>query len=281
MPALVFVSILWAFSFGLIKGQLTGLDPALVAHLRLLLCLVVFLPACIYFRAFKPSIKLITLGAIQFGVMYLAYIKSYQYLPGYLVAVFTIFTPLYVLFIDSVFSKRFSLSWLSPIIISIIASAVMVFKMPNQDQLLTGFVILQLANIAFAFGQVGYKYLGSTNLKQHSINMVYLYLGASLITGLFAWPNAAEQLILINTKQWLVIIYLGVIASGVGFYCWNLGSQQVSSPLLAIMNNGYLPFALLFSLTLFNEQADIVRLVTGTGLMMISLYWAHKLTSKA
>jgi hypothetical protein len=39
------------------------------------------------------------LGAIQFGLMYVAYIASYQYLSGYLVAVFTIFTPLYVLFL--------------------------------------------------------------------------------------------------------------------------------------------------------------------------------------
>ncbi|MBO9491322.1 EamA family transporter [Endozoicomonas sp. G2_1] len=278
MAALLFVSILWAFSFGLIKGQLTGLDPAMVAHLRLILCFLTFLPISLYLGRFKPNAKLMAIGAVQFGVMYLAYIESYQYLPGYLVAVFTIFTPIYVLLIDSIISKRLTFAWLLPILLSIGASSIMVFKMPNQDDLLIGFAILQVANIAFAIGQVSYKYVGSLSLKNHTANMVSLYLGASLLTGIFAWPALAANITAISQQQWSVILYLGVIASGVGFYLWNWGSQQVSSPLLAIMNNGYLSFALLFSLTIFNEGADITKLLLGSSLMAISLWWAHWLT---
>ncbi len=40
------VSLLWAFSFGLIKGQLTGLDASFVAFARLLLAALAFLPFC-------------------------------------------------------------------------------------------------------------------------------------------------------------------------------------------------------------------------------------------
>ncbi len=97
MIYLVLVSIVWAFSFGLIKGQLTGISPEVVASIRLILCVLSFLPFLWLARSYQPNFKLIALGALQFGVMYLAYIQSYQYLPGYLVAVFTIFTPFYVL----------------------------------------------------------------------------------------------------------------------------------------------------------------------------------------
>ncbi|MCB1184938.1 EamA family transporter, partial [bacterium] len=37
-------SFLWAFSFGLIKGQLTGFDPVVVAAARLGLAAVAFAP---------------------------------------------------------------------------------------------------------------------------------------------------------------------------------------------------------------------------------------------
>ena len=44
MLFLLAASLLWAFSFGLIKGQLAGLDPVAVASTRLLLAAVVFAP---------------------------------------------------------------------------------------------------------------------------------------------------------------------------------------------------------------------------------------------
>jgi drug/metabolite transporter (DMT)-like permease len=37
MSLLLIVSLIWAFSFGLIKGRLAGLDPTAVAVLRLAL----------------------------------------------------------------------------------------------------------------------------------------------------------------------------------------------------------------------------------------------------
>jgi len=44
MLHLLLVSLVWAFSFGLIKGHLTALDPATVAFARLFLAAAVFVP---------------------------------------------------------------------------------------------------------------------------------------------------------------------------------------------------------------------------------------------
>ncbi|MGD9849218.1 MAG: EamA family transporter, partial [Desulfuromonas sp.] len=68
MTLLLLVSLVWAFSFGLIKGQLTGLDPNLVAFIRLALALLVFLP--FYRPALLPprfQLQLLVIGAIQYG----------------------------------------------------------------------------------------------------------------------------------------------------------------------------------------------------------------------
>ena len=90
---LLIVSVIWAFSFGLIKKYLPGLDPNLVAFLRLALASLVFLPF-LRRRELAPSLllRLVLLGGLQFGVMYVAYLASYRYLQAYQVALFTIIT---------------------------------------------------------------------------------------------------------------------------------------------------------------------------------------------
>ena len=65
------VSLLWAFSFGLIKGRLTGLDSSVVALLRLGLSLMVFLPWVRGWRGrWSRALELLGIGAVQYGLMY-------------------------------------------------------------------------------------------------------------------------------------------------------------------------------------------------------------------
>ncbi|MBT7310323.1 EamA family transporter, partial [bacterium] len=44
MIYLIIASLIWAFSFGLIKTQLASLDPIAVSSVRLLLAVLVFTP---------------------------------------------------------------------------------------------------------------------------------------------------------------------------------------------------------------------------------------------
>lgn len=280
MFALVFVSLLWAFSFGIIKGELTNLPPTLVAHLRLFISFLVFLPVALFFKRTTPSIKLMVLGCVQFGLMYIAYILSYQYLPGYLVAVLTIFTPLYVMIFDAVLKKRFHATWFFPIILSIIGAAILVYRENNADHWFVGFLILQVANLAFAFGQIYYKHYTShqTQIADHASNMANMYLGAALFSGLVMLTSVEGSVtdIEITQRQLYFILYLGAVASGLGFFLWNLGAKQVSSSTLAIMNNGYVPLAIILAFTVFDESIDTIKLLCGTGIIVISLIWAHK-----
>ncbi len=279
MYALIFVSILWAFSFGLIKGQLTGIDPSLVAAIRLSLCFILFIPFMSRRALPEKPFHFIGLGMIQFGVMYWAYIQSYQYLPGYLVAVFTIFTPLYIILIDAMFKRTFSLAFLPPVVLSIIGAAVIVFKSPEQSNYLQGFLILQVANIAFALGQVCYRFLAKKSQSNHMSHMLFMYAGGALFAlSMTGVKGGFEYIEHITSQQWLVLCYLGIIASGIGFSLWNYGAKQVSAVQLAIMNNGYIPFAVIFALTIFNEPADITKLLIGGSLMAVSLWWSKKVS---
>jgi drug/metabolite transporter (DMT)-like permease len=279
MWRLVAVSIIWAFSFGLIKGKLTGLDSGLVASIRLILCFLCFMPFIFRVSLLKMRLRLMVLGVVQFGIMYLAYIQSYQYLPGYLVAVFTIFTPFYIVALNTIFdessrdTKTLAMAGVA-VLLSIAGAAVIVFKTPGQEEFLMGFLILQLANIAFAIGQ--WNYQRWADQSSNAGNMAWMYLGAALFASLVSFPQLDWVNIIISDEQIMVLLYLGVIASGLCFYLWNSGSKQVSPATLAVMNNGYIPVAVIASIVLFSEEVDIVRLIVGGGLIVLSIVMSYK-----
>lgn len=279
MWRLVAVSIIWAFSFGLIKGKLTGLDSGLVASIRLILCFLCFMPFIFKVSQHKMRFRLALLGIVQFGIMYLAYIKSYQYLPGYLVAVFTIFTPFYVIALNTLFdkssrdSRRLLLS-LAAVVMSIAGAAVIVFRTPGQEEYFIGFLILQFANIAFAIGQWNYQRWADQG--SNAGNMAWMYLGAAAFASLVTFPQLDLSEVVVSNEQVGVLLYLGIIASGLCFYLWNSGSKQVTPATLAVMNNGYIPVAVVASIVLFSEEADLLRLSMGGGLILLSVVISYR-----
>lgn len=279
MWRLVAVSIIWAFSFGLIKGKLTGLDSGLVASIRLILCFLCFFPFILKVSQQNMRLRLMTLGIVQFGIMYLAYIQSYQYLPGYLVAVFTIFTPFYVIALNLIFDKtsrssRTLMMAFSAVVLSIAGAATIVFKAPDQEEFVIGFLTLQLANIAFAIGQWNYR--NWADKGSNAGNMAWMYLGAALFSSLVSFPQLDWSNIVVTDDQVLVLLYLGIIASGLCFYLWNSGSKQVSAATLAVMNNGYIPVAVIASIALFSEDVDLLRLIIGGSLISLSVIVSYR-----
>jgi len=57
-------------------------------------------------------------------------------------------------------------------------------------------------------------------------------------------------------------------AAGLGFFLWNRGATKVSAGVLAVMNNGYMPIAVLAGVLLYNESAAPLRLSVGAGLFV-------------
>ncbi len=155
MKYLLIVSLIWAFSFGLIKGELAGVDPTFVAWARMVIALPIFLP---FLRWRKISgalaLRLGLIGAVQYGVMYITYLLAYRYLEAYQVALFTIFTPLYVTLINDIQSRRFRAGRLGAAGLAVIGAAVITYHSTSMKGILTGFCLMQLSNLCFAYGHI-------------------------------------------------------------------------------------------------------------------------------
>ena len=265
------VSFIWAFSFGLIKGNLTGLDSNLVSLIRMMISLFVFLP---FFKktTVKISIRFFLIGMVQFGLMYLSYIYSFQFLKAYQVALFTIFTPVYVILISDILDKKWHSINAIKAIVAVVGTSIIVFQKGDYSQILLGFAIVQISNISFATGQVLYKQEMQKNPKMKDRNiMPLLYTGAVVITFTFSIFTVDFTSISLIPKQIITLLYLGTISSGVCFFLWNYGAKLTKISSLSVMNNLKIPLAVLLSLLFWKEQTDLLHLSIGTSIILFAL----------
>jgi carboxylate/amino acid/amine transporter len=279
MAYLIGITCLWAFSFSLIGVYLAGqVDSYFAVLTRVVLAALVFLPM-LRKVPLQLAAKLMALGAVQLGLMYVFYYRSFLLLSVPEVLIFTILTPVYVTLIHDIMQGRFSYRYLVSAVLAVIGAAIIRYN-GIGSQVLLGFLVVQGANICFALGQVGYKVLMERNtldLPQRAV-FGYFYLGALVVAIIswFIWGNPAK--LPTTGLQWGILIYLGVVASGLGYFLWNKGATQVDAGTLAIMNNALVPAGLIVNLLIWNRDADLLRLSVGGAVLLLSLlvhnYWS-------
>jgi drug/metabolite transporter (DMT)-like permease len=283
MIYLAIVSLIWAFSFGLIGSALAGVDSFIVATLRLGCATLVFFP----FLRLKSigrvnCLKLFIYGGIQFGLMYVCYMKAYQYLPSHLVALFSILTPVYVVLIHDLRARQLSCRYFLAAVLSVSGAAVIKIQGMPSGAIWMGFVLMQIAGASFAFGQIAYRdwKCEYPAIKDHNV-FALLTLGGTLCAGVFSLLFANLEALAIDTAQWQSILYLGIVASGLGFFLWNKGATLCNPGMLAAFNNAVVPLAVVFSLFIFGEIKSVsseamIRLAIGGCLIALALIVAAK-----
>ncbi len=285
MIYLLAITILWAFSFSLIGVYLAGQVDAYFSVLtRVVLATMVFLP---FIRRVPLlfALKLMALGAIQLGCMYVFYYQSFLLLSVPEVLIFTILTPVYVTLIFDLMQGHFSSRYLITALVAVLGAAIIRYSSIGSE-VFTGFLVVQGANICFAIGQVGYKVLlqrENIKLPQRAI-FGYFYLGALAVTIVtwFLFGNPAK--LPTTSLQWEILLYLGLIASGLGYFFWNKGATKVDAGTLAIMNNALVPAGLIVNLLIWNRDANLIRLSIGGAVLLFSLllheYWGKRHNSE-
>lgn len=283
MIYLIIASLLWAFSFGLTKGHLVDLNPSFVAWARLAIALPVFLPFLrVKGMSFARILHLVLIGSVQYGLTYTFYLFSFQYLESYQIAILTIFTPIYVTLIDSVYRKK--LIWINfaMALLAVIGAGVINYKNISYDDLLVGFLLMQAANICFSLGQLEYRRWRRLHevVKDREVYAL-LIVGAVIIASIATtWNGGWGSLGAATLRQWSALLYLGVFATGLGFYLWNVGAVKTGAGTLAVLNNAKIPLAVFVSIVFFQEDADLLRLFIGGGLMVLAVVLTEYFSSK-
>ena len=273
MRYLLAVSLIWAFSFGLIKTRLAGYDPLLVAAARMALALLPFAPWLRRVGSTPLRLRLMALGALQFGLMYIFYIASFGTLPAYAVALFTVTTPFYVLAFSAGGRPGGRGRNLIAALLAVAGAGWVAWRALPGAEAWPGIVLLQASNICFAAGQVVYRRLRRAAAGREDRNaapvspeaawLAWMYLGAVAITVAAAVVWGEPPRAMPPAADLLALLYLGLIPSGLAFYLWNRGAARAATGALAAANNLKIPLAVAVAWAVFGESAPYLRVLAG------------------
>ena len=273
MAWLVAASLLFAFSFGLIKGQLAGVDPVAVSAGRLVLAAAAFAP--VLARVPVPpgaAWRALLLGALQFGLMYMLYIASFAWLPAWLVAVFTIFTPVYVTLLADATARRFRPRHLLAAAAAVAGAGVIVLEGLPAGADWRGVLLVQGSNLCFAVGQLGFVRLQRRAGGREAPLLAWMYQGAALLTLGAVVVRGGDVQAGWDGAALLTVAYLGLVPTAAGFYLWNRGAARTGTGRLAAANNLKVPLAVLVSWLVFGETADYGRVLAGLAVVTAALF---------
>jgi len=279
MPYLLAVTVLWAFSFSLIGEYLAGrVDSDFAVLARVAVAALVFLPFTLWRGLPRRLLAGFWLaGALQFGVTYLCLYRSFQVLTVPEVLLFTVLTPIYVTLLDDALARRFSPWALVAALVAVGGGVVIRFERLEGEYLI-GFLLLQLANLTFAAGQVLCRQLLMRYPTEQPLHRFFghFFLGALVLVLpsflLFGNPDKLPS----TALQWGILLWMGLFATALGLFWWVKGSVKVDAGTLAVMNELHVPAGLVVNLLIWNRDADLPRLALGGAIILASL-WLNRL----
>jgi drug/metabolite transporter (DMT)-like permease len=261
----------------LIKHHLGHVNPGFVAFARLALSALLLLP---WLRVRRTNIgtagRLCVVGAVQFGLMYLLYLEAFRYLQAYQVVLLTVVTPIWVCLSEDLLRRAFDWRPIVAAATAVVGAAIVLGGSGVGRAPLYGIVLIQASNACFAFGQVWYRRIVQRERAFDEKAMFgWLYWGAVAVVLPIGCRHLPVYIAQLTLRESLVILYLGLVASGVGFFLWNYGASRVSASVLAVMNNAKTPLGLLVSLTVFGESVQMARLIIGSVLVIAATAYAQ------
>ena len=275
---LLITTIIWAFSFSIIGNYLSPtIDPWSLSFFRIAIALIIFLPVIDINISKKRMMIMAGIGAIQIGVMYIFYLNAFRFTTVPKILLFTIFTPIYVTLISDLIEKRIRKTFFVLSLGSVLGALIIRLTAIDLNDIL-GFLLIQGANISFAFGQVLYRFFNKGQMKSdYNLNeFVYFYIGALVVASIGCIINVDKIVLPQSLTQWGFIFWMGAIASGLGYYLWNRGATLVSAGTLAVMNNLVIPLGLIIEIIIFSRSVNMSTFIIGTLIIISSIYLSLK-----
>lgn len=282
MRYLLLTTLIWAFSFSLIGEFLAGnVDSYFSAWVRMMLALIVFVPFMI--KTPVPTTlkrQLVAIGAIQLGLMYIFYFYSFKILSVPEVLLFTITTPIYIALINDLLNGRFHPQHLIWAAVSVLGAYIIRLDSGWNSEALLGFFVVQGANLSFATGQVFYARLKRANGPLPAGHFGYFFVGAALVASiaLLLFGKFETKL---SIQHSLILLWLGLVASALGYFMWNKGASMVSTGSLAAMNNALIPAGLAVNLIVWQKDINFITTAIGAGLIFGAVFMDQYWTKRA
>ena len=259
------VTIIWSSTFVIVKMGLESLGPLTIAGLRYLIGSLVLVPFLLLRRSSRAPVskelwlKLILIGISAYTIGNGALFWGLKFIPATTGSFLMSMIPLLVLFGGAILLKEIPTRWqILGVILSLFGSGLFFSSglMPGEPQ---GVVILAIGLLGFmAFSLLGRGIARDKQLDTLRLTTLPLLIGGG-VSLLLAF--AVEGLPLITWRGFLIVSWLAIINTAIGYMLYNHALQELTALEMNMVMNLSPLFTALMGWILLGETLSLVQII--------------------
>lgn len=278
--SLILVTILWGSSFVSSKSVLTIIAPMTLAMLRYLFSFLTLLTFFLIYEKDKTLKKqdyldLMLSSGIGIFVYFIGEYNALRFISASTASIIVSLLPIFML-LTNIYLKieKFSYSKLIFIMLTLVGVGLVVQADLRTifNQSLIGYSLMLMGVLAWvAFS------ISTVRLRKNNSNLKVITYQAGLALILFIPFGAfnSNQISLLNANNWLNIIYLGVMASGLAFYLYVYSLKNVGTLPAAIFGNLVPVVTIITGYIFLNERLTPLQISGGALIIIVLMVYAY------
>jgi len=278
----LFVVFLWATSWVFVKIGLQDIPPVTFAGIRYFLaflCLLIITIANGSFRNIQKLpkgawIRLLVLGALYYSVTQGAIFVSLAYLPAVTVNLLWSFSSVLITLLGVVWLKEHpSLIQWSGIALTMVGVLIYFTPVTIPANQWVGVIVAGCGILANAISAIMGRDINRTGEFQPIVvTVISMGIGSSI---LLLAGFATEGMPVIDTKGWVIILWLAVINTALAFTLWNHTLRTLTAMESSIINGTMMIWIPIFAILFLGETISTKELlgliVTGAGTLIVQI----------
>lgn len=288
MIALLITVLIWASSFAVTKIGLQQIEPMTMAFIRAFFASVFLLFIicgkkqfksflCVVKTDWKYFLILAIIGIALFNIFQNIGVK---YTSSALAGVLQNTNPLFILILSGIFLHEIiTRKKIIGVVVGFLGMLIIVFGGVNineifKSQSFLGNVLIIGSSVSWAIYSILNKKVFKKYTPLHLTAIAYIFGTIFLFPIAFLFENTST-LFLFSIKSWLIVGYLGVVASGITFFLWNYALSKMEATKASVFLFLIPVIAILIG-WLFMEEALTVYTITGSILILGGIYITEK-----
>ncbi len=286
--ALLITVFIWASSFATIKVGLQEIEPLTLAFVRGFLASIFLLAIIIIKKENKKFIKSITTDWKYFsllGIVGITLFNTFQnigvkYTSSALAGILINSNPVFILIFSGLFlDEVITGNKVIGIITGFVGMIVIVFMGQNiseiiKSQIFLGNVLVIGSALSWALYSIMNKNIFNKYSPLHLTTIAYIVGSILLFLIAFLFEDVSG-LFLFSIRSWVIVLYLGIVASAITFFLWNyaLSKMDVSKASVFLFLG---PVIVIIIGWLFMGEVITIHTIIGSVLVLFGVYLTER-----
>lgn len=282
----VLAAFIWSGNFIIARGVIKDIPPISLAFYRWLLASAIILPFAIkQFRSEWPSVKRAWKYLFWASLTGVAMFNTFVYIGAHytsainLALIGTTSSPIMATIMASIFLKE-KIGWmkLTGLFLCVMGVLFLLSKGNFRHLLTLKFSTGDLWVLAAAFCFAVYNTMVKkkpTSISSMNFLFIVFSVGTLLLLPFYVWEINRTAPVIWKTNLFLAILYLGIGASVICFWIWNIAINKLGAARTILFGNLIPIFSSIEAVLLLNEQFTWIHIVSMilvfTGIVLANL----------